>query len=113
MGWDVATIDVATGTETILTRGFANHTILPVWSPDDRHVLFLTAGGPGVVRADGTGLRLLGQTSCASIEPSPDGALATCPTGNEVVLYPIAGGQPTLIELGSPVEFVTWQRVAD
>lgn len=113
-GWDVATIDVATGKEKVLTRGFADHTILPVWSPDDRHVLFLTAGGPGVVRSDGTGLRILGQTSCASIESSPDGALATCPSGNEVVLYPIqGGGQPTVIELGDPVEFVNWQRVAN
>ena len=113
-GWDVATIDVVTGKEKVLTRGFADHTILPVWSPDDRHVLFITAGGPGVVRSDGTGLRILGQTSCASIEPSPDGALATCPSGNEVVLYPIeGGGQPTVIELGGPVEFVNWQRVAN
>ena len=76
-------------------------------------MLFLTAGGPGVVSSDGTGLRLLGQTSCTSIEPSPDGALATCPTGNEVVLYPIAGGRPTVIDLGGPVEYVNWQRVAD
>lgn len=114
MGWDVATIDVATGKEKVLTRGFAEHTILPVWSPDDRHVLFLTGSGPGVVRSDGTGLRILGQKSCASIEPSPDGALATCPSGNEVVLYPIeGGGQPTVIEVGGPVEFVNWQRVAN
>ena len=114
LGWDVATIDVATGNEKVLTRGFADHTILPVWSPDDRHVLFLTASGPGVVRSDGTDLRVLGQTSCGSIEPSPDGAFATCPSGNEVVLYPIeGGGQPTVIELGGPVESVNWQRVAD
>ncbi len=113
-GWDVATIDVATGREKVLTRGFVDHTILPVWSPDDRHVLFLTANGPGVVRSDGTGLRVLGQTSCASIEPSPDGAFATCPSGDDVVLYPIeGGGQPTVIELGRPVEFVNWQRVAN
>lgn len=114
VGWDVATIDVATGREQVLTRGFADHSILPVWSPDDRHVLFLTASGPGVVRSDGTGLRVLGQTSCASIEPSPDGALATCPSGNEVVLYPIeGGGQPTVLEPGGPVESVNWQRLAN
>jgi Tol biopolymer transport system component len=114
IGWDVATIDVASGKEKVLTRGFAEHTILPVWSPDDRHVLFLTGSAPGVVRSDGTGLRLLGQTSCASIEPSPDGSLATCPSGNEVVLYPIeGGGQPTVIELGGPVESVNWQRLAN
>jgi hypothetical protein len=96
----------------VLTRGFADDTILPVWSPDDRHVLFLTETGPGVVRSDGTGLRRLGQTSCAGIEPSPDGAFATCPSGNEVVLYPIeSGGPPTVIDLGGPVDFVNWQRV--
>ena len=49
-----------------------------------------------------------------SIESSPDGALATCQSGNEVVLYPIeGGGQPTVIELGGRVEFVNWQRVAN
>ena len=76
-------------------------------------MLFLTGGGPGVVRSDGTGLRLLGQASCASIEPSPDGAFVTCPSGNQVVLFPIeGGGQPTVIEVGGPVELVNWQRVA-
>ena len=114
MGWDIATIDVATGDENVLTRGYAEHTILPVWSPDDRHVLFVTAGGPGVVRSDGTGLRVLGRNSCTSIEPSPDGVFATCPSGNQVVLYPIEGrGQPTVIEVGGPVEYVNWQRVAN
>ncbi len=114
LGWDVATIDVATGEEKVLTRGVADHAILPVWSPDDRYVLFLTATGPGVVRPDGTGLRVLGQTPCVSIEPSPDGAFATCPSGNEVVLYPIEGdAQPTVIDLGGPVQAVNWQRVAN
>jgi dipeptidyl aminopeptidase/acylaminoacyl peptidase len=113
-GWDVATIDVASGKETVLTRGFDQHTILPIWSPDDRHVLFLTASAPGVVRSDGTGLRLFGQSSCTSIVPSPDGAFATCPSGKEVVLFPIeGGGQPTVIEVGGVVHFVNWQRVAD
>jgi Tol biopolymer transport system component len=112
-GWDVATIDVATGKESVLTRGFADHSILPVWSPDDRQVLFLTESGPGVVRSDGTGLRVLGQTSCTSIEPSPDGTFVTCPSGNQVVMYPIeGGGQPTVIDVGGPVAFVNWQRVA-
>ena len=112
-GYDVATIDVTTGTERILTRGLADHAILPIWSPDDRHLLFQTPSGPGVVRSDGTGLRLFGQ-SCGWIEPSPDGAFATCASGNQVVLYPIeGGGQPTVIEVGGPVDFVNWQRVAN
>lgn len=112
-GWDVVTIDVASGTERVLTRGFADHTILPAWSPDDQYLVFLTEGGPGVVRSDGTGLRVLGQASCKGIGPSPDGAFATCPSGNQVLLFPIEGGrQPTVIEVGGPVEFVNWQRVA-
>ena len=109
-GWDVATIDVATGVERVLTRNFAPHTILPVWSPDDRHVLFTTASGPGVVRSDGTGLEVFAGP-CNWIEPSPDGVFVTCLMSDQVVLYPIAGGQPTVIELGSPAEFLTWQRL--
>ncbi len=110
-GWDVATIDVATGTERILTRGFADHTILPVWSPDGLHVLFGTAGGPGVVRSDGTDLRVLGEGGCDWAEPSPDGASIACLRSDQVVLYPIAGGQPTVIQLGGDAEFVSWQRL--
>jgi Tol biopolymer transport system component len=109
-GWDVATIDVATGTERILTRGFAPHTIMPTWSPDDRHVLFSTAEGPGVVRSDGTDLQVFENTTCVWTEPSPDGRFLTC-VGDQLVLYPIAGGQPTVIELEGNAEFVNWQRV--
>ena len=113
LGYDVATIDVASGTEKILTRGFAGHAIVPVYSPDDRHLLFQTGTGAGVVRSDGTGLRVIEERSCEWIEPSPDGAFATCPSGTQVVLYPIeGGGQPTVIEVGGPVDFVNWQRVA-
>jgi hypothetical protein len=111
-GWDVATIDLATGTEKILTRGFAEHTIVPAWSPDSRHLVFLTVNGPGVVRSDGTDLRILGQRECSSIEPSPDGAFVTCPSGNQVILFPIeGGGPPTVIDVGGPVRFANWQRV--
>jgi len=110
-GYDVAVIDVATGTERILTRGFAPDTIMPVWTPDDRHVLFATEAAPGVVGADATGLRVFGTQGCAWFEPSPDGLLVTCLTGNQVVLWPIAGGPPTVIELGGRAEFVNWQRL--
>jgi Tol biopolymer transport system component len=109
-GWDVATIDVATGVEQILTRGFAPHTIIPVWSPDDRHVLFFTADGPGVVRADGTGLQVFAGP-CNWSEPSPDGVFVTCPMNDQVVLYPIAGGQPTVIQLEGQATFSNWQRL--
>jgi Tol biopolymer transport system component len=110
-GWDVATIDVATGVERILTRGFAPHTILPVWSPDDRHVLFHTASSPGVVRSDGTGLQVFGERGCNWAELSPDGVFLTCLIGDQVMLYPIAGGQPTVIELEGPASSINWQRV--
>jgi sugar lactone lactonase YvrE len=111
-GFDIAVIDLATGTERILTRGFAPDTILPIWTPDDRHVLFTTDAGPGVVAADGTGLKVLGDTPCGWFEPSPDGRLLTCVSGQEVVLYPINGDPSTVIELGGGPEFVNWQRLA-
>lgn len=112
-GWDVATIDVATGVERLLTRGFADHTILPVWTPDDQHLLFATQSGPGVVDVDGTDLRILANRPCDWIEPSPDGQSAACLMGDQIHLYPIAGGPPTVIELGGTATFVTWQRLAD
>jgi Tol biopolymer transport system component len=31
----------------------------PAWSPDDRYIVFATAGGLGVMRADGSGVTLL------------------------------------------------------
>jgi WD40-like Beta Propeller Repeat len=112
IGFDVATIDLASRRETILTRGLVEDAIVPVWSPDDRHVLFQTERAPGAVRSDGTGLQIFGDKPCEWIEPSPDGAFATCPTGNQVVLYPIEGnGQATVIELGGHVDSVNWQRV--
>ena len=110
-GWDTATIDLASGTEQILTRGFAEHAILPVWSPDDRHVLFGTEVGPGVVRSDGTGLRLLGDPDCAWGEPSPDGVFLGCVKGDQIALHPIEGGQATIIELGALAESLNWQRL--
>ena len=111
-GFDVAVIDLATGTERILTRGFAPDTILPIWTPDDQHVLFSTGSGPGVVGADGTGLKILGNEDCQWVEPSPDGRLLTCANGAKVTLYPITGGSPTLIQLGGTPEFVSWQRLS-
>jgi hypothetical protein len=111
-GFDVAVMDVATGTERILTRGFAPDTILPIWTPDDRHVLFATEDGPGVVDADGTGLKVLDNTPCGWFEPSPDGRLLSCVSGLKVILYPISGDPATVIQLGGAPEFVNWQRVA-
>jgi Tol biopolymer transport system component len=113
VGWDIATIDVATGVERLLTRGFVDHAILPVWSPDNQHVLFGTAAGPGVVRIDGTDLRLLAERGCDWLEPSPDGVSAACLLGGQIHLYPIAGGPPTVIELGRAATSFSWQRLAN
>ena len=110
-GYDVATIDVATGAERVLTQGVRD-AIFPVWSPDDEHVLFLTEAGPGVVRSDGSGLQLFKDGGCAGFEPSPDGAFITCVIGDRVMLYPIGAGQPKVIQLASPAELGSWQRLA-
>ena len=112
-GYDVATIDVASGAERILTLGFVPHSILPVWSADDRHIVFLTSDAAAVVRSDGTGLRKLGDRACEWFEPSPDGAVVACQMLGQVVLYPIAGGTPTIIALDGNADSVAWQRVAN
>jgi Tol biopolymer transport system component len=112
-GWDIATIDVATGVERVLTRGFTEHAILPLWSPDNQHVLFGTEAGVGIVRSDGTGLRVFGSHGCEWAEPSPDGAFATCVVGDQVYLYPIDGGPPIVINLGRAATSVSWQRLAN
>jgi Tol biopolymer transport system component len=112
-GWDVATLDLATGTERILTRDTAAHTIYPVWAPDGGHVIFLTQYGPGVVRDDGSGLRILENRSCVGLEPSPDGRFVTCLETDSVLLWPIAGGEPTSIPLGGAGSGFSWQRVSN
>jgi Tol biopolymer transport system component len=112
-GFDVAILDLATEKERVLTRGFVPHAILPVFSPDDGHVLFMTETGPGVVRTDGTGLNVFGRESCQAVEPSPDGQFVTCLLGQQVVLYPIDGGAPTTLALDRQATSVAWQRVSN
>jgi hypothetical protein len=111
-GFDVAVIELATGTERILTRGFQPDSILPIWTPDDRHVLFNTETRPGVVDADGTNLKLLGKEPCGWFEPSPDGRMLTCVNEKKVFIYPLNGDPPTVVELDGVPEFVNWQRLA-
>lgn len=109
-GYDIATIDVATDAERILTRGTADHMIWPVWTPDNRYVL--TIGG-GIVAADGSGTRFVSDGRCGWVEPSPDGKFLTCiADGPQVELWPIEGGPPTIIPLDGPAEKVAWQRLA-
>ena len=107
-GYDIATIELATGVETILSRGVAEHMILPVWTPDNRYIL--TAGA--IVAADNSGVRLVGD-GCGWTEPSPDGRYLTCITdGPGIALWPIAGGPPTVLELEGQADVLSWQRVA-
>lgn len=113
-GWDVATLDLATKTERILTRETAVHTIYPVWAPDGGHVLFLTESGPGIVRDDGSGLRILDDRSCVGlVEPSPDGRFVTCLRRDGVLLWPTDGGEPTSIPLEGSASGFSWQRVSN
>jgi len=109
-GWDIATIDPETGVEQILTRGTADHMIIPSWTPDNRHIL--TVGG-GIVAADGSGVRFVGDGRCGWTEPSPDGRFLMCVGGgDQVELHPIAGGPPTVLPLDGEAGKVAWQRLA-
>ena len=111
-GWDVATLELGTNVERILTRSTAEHTIYPNWAVDGTHVMFTTAAGPGIVAADGSNLRILQQPDCGLVEPSPDGRFATCLLGDRLLLWPIAGGDPTELPLGRTASGFSWQRVA-
>ncbi|HSL77441.1 MAG TPA: hypothetical protein VK867_10880 [Candidatus Limnocylindrales bacterium] len=109
-GWDVATIDPETGVEHILTRGTAEHTILPVWTPDSRFIL--VAGG--IVAADGSGVRLIG-AACGWTSPSPDGRFAICVAADppsRLELWPVEGGAPITLPLDGRPETVAWQRLS-
>jgi Tol biopolymer transport system component len=108
-GWDIATLELATGKETILTTGTPEHTIYPTWNPDGRYVLHLS----GVVSADGKVVRSFGEGGCNWVEPSPDGTIVTCITDAGLTLWPIDGGEPTLIPLDRTPTSVSWQRTAD
>lgn len=109
-GWDIATIDPETGDEHILTRGTAEHMIMPVWTPDNRYVLTL---GGGIVAADGSGVRFVGDGRCDWTEPSPDGRFLACiGNGRQVELHPIEGGAPTVLPLDGEAGIGAWQRLA-
>lgn len=110
VGFDVATIDLQTGEETILTIGTPEHMIVPTWTPDGRHIVAIGA----IIAADGSGVRLMGDGNCAWSEPSPDGQWASCVKQGSIELYPINGGPPTNIETpgGSSTGYMSWQRLA-
>jgi hypothetical protein len=109
-GYDIATMDMATETERILTRGTAEHMILPVWTPDNRYILSI---GGGIVAADGSGVRLVGDGRCGWTEPSPDGRFLMCiGDGRQVELHPIEGGPATVLPLDGEAGIGAWQRLA-
>jgi len=109
-GWDVATINLETGEERILTVGTPEHMILPTWTSDDRYIVALGA----IIAADGSGVRLMNGGDCNWSEPSPDGRWASCVQPGQVALYPIDGGPPTILPLvaGTP-GLMSWQRVGN
>ena len=112
-GWDVATINLETGEERILSVGTPEHLILPTWTTDDRYIVTIGA----IIATDGSGVRLLGEGDdgdCDWSEPSPDGKWVTCAKDGSVELYPVDGGPPTVIQTvaGSPGP-MSWQRVAN
>jgi len=109
-GWDVATINLETGEERILTLGTSEHMILPTWTPDDRHIVTIGA----IIAADGSGVRLINGGDCNWSEPSPDGQWASCLQAGRIELYPIEGGLPRILQLvpGTP-GITSWQRVGN
>ena len=50
-GWDVATINVVTETEQILSVGTPEHLIIPTWTADDRHIVTVGAMSRPTARA--------------------------------------------------------------
>ena len=109
-GWDVATINVETGEESILSVGTPEHMIIPSWTPDDRYIVTIGA----IVAADGSGVRLMEGGDCNWSEPSPDGQWASCIRPGEVQLHPIGGGPPTILRVAAGTTgYTSWQRVAN
>jgi hypothetical protein len=111
-GWDVAVIDLATLTERILTRDTVAHTIFPVWTPDDRHILVNTGGIAAIVPLDGSGTRLVNDVQdCRWVEASPDGRYVTCAVPDGIALIPIEGGPPIRLPMDGTGSTVSWQRL--
>jgi Tol biopolymer transport system component len=114
-GWDVATINPDGGMERILTVGTPEHMILPTWTPDDRYILVAGA----IIAADGSGVRFVGELGvagggCGWSEPSPDSRWVTCARNGQIMLYPVEGGPPTIIQtMAGSAGYVSWQRVGN
>ena len=64
-GWDTVVMDLATETEMNLTRDTADHTIYPVWTPNDRYLIANTGEYLRLVATDGSGFRRL-EGPCSS-----------------------------------------------
>ena len=117
LGDAIATMDVDTGVETILSDvpGTVEHH--PAWSPDGSQIAFHLGAQIAVVKADGTGRRVLEDVlSTGPIGWSPDGSwvLGTSTHEDEVeAIDGVANRAPVLIPLdGAETGVFSWQQIA-
>ena len=110
-GWDTVVMDLATETEVNLTRDTTDHTIYPVWTPNDRYLIVNTGAYLRLVATDGSGFRRL-ESPCAAMDVSPDGRFAICAVeeGGSIVQIPIDGGEPIVLPIEGVGGSVSWQR---
>lgn len=117
-GYVIAVADVATGATRDLTAGDFDGP--PIWSPDGRWIAF--GRGPvngtnavGLVRPDGTGLRILAgvQILDSTLSWSPDGThiVAYSPDLTKVQVIPIDGSTPSTFTAPGANTAPSWQRL--
>ena len=110
-GWDTVVMDLATETEVNLTTDTTDHTIYPIWTPDDRYLIANTGEYLRLVATDGSGFRRL-ETECSAADVSPDGRFAICADeGASIVQIPIDGGEPIVLPIDGVGSSVSWQRL--
>jgi len=98
----VWTLDLTRGAMTRVFGGLNGLTGFPVWSADGTHLMFRTADGVHIQRADGEGQprRIEGTTRLDyPSSASPDGLTLlmlriTSESGGDILLQPIKGGDP-------------------
>lgn len=117
-GYVIGVADVVSGVTHDLTAG--DYDGQPKWSPDGRWIAFLRgpvngAQGVGLVRPDGSGLRILpgAQTSMNTISWSPDGTsiVAFSPDHALVEVIPIDGSLPMAFPAPGANSAPSWQRL--
>ena len=110
-GWDTVVMDLATETEMILTRDTADHTIYPVWTPNDRYLIANTGDYLRLMATDGSGFRRLEaraprRRTCRRM----DASLSAPREGASIVQIPIDGGEPIVLPIDGVGHTVSWQR---